>query len=399
MKNNKLTLTLAALFAAAVLPSESDADVFILNDGAKIEGEIEGKADNSIMVKTKYGNLLLKETDISKIIKNGTIQDDEYIESPEIEVINSKDLEDSSATYVFSTVVAEDGSAKIFYFRNTEIIATETLDKNAKIINVSGKIPDRTFTEYYENNKVKTVKKMKNGNPDGLVVSYYNDGKIQINANYANGLKNGTFTFFSPKGLPMIKANYKDDKLDGPKYEYDMYGKLDKITWYKDDEQTEAPSDAVALKNADATQNTSAESTAESSQAQSVIASATPALPEQPAAKETQNDGNKKQASQRLGQSVISVKARKVARGTIYSFYRNNRYIGKSRLDNDYNVLMTDGKIPDGIARLYGKNDILQIEFIFKKNEITNIIVYDDKGQETAQYSVNEKGVAAKLGI
>jgi len=392
METDRLSIFSSALLASAMLfPASSAGAVFMLKDGAKIEGELIGRAEGSILVKTKYGTLTLKDKDISKTITDAEADRDDLNEEG-IEVINSKDIDDPAASYVFSTVVAEDGSAKIFYFRNTDIIATETLDINSKLVNLSGNIPDRTFTEYYENSKVKSVKKMKNGKPDGAVISYYPDGTIQFEGNYSDGMKNGTFTFFSPKGLPLIKAEYKNDKLDGPKYEYGTDGKLNKTTWYKNDEPIDSPEETVLISQTDEikTQN-------ESLPAQTGKEAASPTENASVSIANTAAEASK-QEKQRKGQS-ISVKSRKVARGILYSFYLNNRYIGKARLDKDYNVIMSDGKIPDGTARLYGKNDILQMEFIFRDKEIKNVIIYDDKGQESAQYSINEKGVASKLGI
>lgn len=388
MKKNNLALTMAVLFAATAYPPASEADTFVLHDGARLEGEITGKTDNSIMIKTKYGNLTLKDTDITQIIKKGEEKADIPEAEEGIEVINSKDLDEASATYVFSTVPAEDGSSKIFYFRNTEIIATEILDTNSNLVSVSGKIPDRTFTQYYENSKIQSVKTMKNGKPEGPVYSYYSDGTKQFEGNYSNGIKNGTFIFFAPNGLPLIKANYKNDMLDGPKYEYDMEGKISKITWYKNDELTDAPADAANAQTQEEKPITAAD--------QAKIQPAADAVVPNDKKTDTEKTKNKKQ---KAGQKAVSVKAKKVARGNIYSFYRNNRYIGKALVDNDHNVISIDGKVPDGVAKMYGKNDTLQIEFVFKNKDITNIILYDEKGQEKEQYSINEKGAATKLGI
>ena len=404
----------------ALFPSILGAEVFVLKDDARLEGEILGQSDGKIFIKTKYGNLTLNETDVLKIEKNAqenaADEKNAVIEETGIEVINSRDLEDPSARYVFSTVVAEDNSAKIFYFRNTEIIATETYDKQAKLVNITGHIPDRTFTEYYSNGKVKSVKNMKNGKADGTVFSYYPDGTRQIAATYKNGMKNGVFSFFNPKGNPWIKAEYKDDKLNGRKIEYGEDGQIVKTTWYSNDIELNGPEYAAAASNADASAKTDTDSNAANTVIAAAAATEVAAADSAPnaenaaanAANETATDAQaapsadsqaeSNAAKQRAGYAM-SVKARKVARGTIYSFYLNNRYVGKSRLDKDYNVFMTDGKIPDGTARLYGKNDILQIEFIFKNKEIRNIIVYDEKGEESAQYSINEKGMAVKLGI
>ena len=210
----------------------------------------------------------------------------------------------------------------------------------------------------------------------------------------------------------MIQAEYKNDKLNGPKKEYNADGSLSKTVWYKDDIQVSAPAEeesatamaSESIINPDQAQNPGSSETAEKTSApmtnentsSSLPAGISPALsaPEHNSAnalKKTAETGKK-------GKS-ISVKARKVARGTIYSFYVNNRYAGKARLDNNFNVLMIDGNIPNGSAKLYGKNDILQLEFIFNGGEIKTISVFDNEGNETEQYTINEKREAIKAGL
>lgn len=373
----------------------ASAEVLFLNDGARLEGEIAGRSDGKILLKTKYGSLSINAADVAKIALDDEKAKEELSKiNPEAEIVNTKDLHKDEGKFVFSTVVSEDGSAKIFYFMDTEIIATETLDENAKFVSLTGNIPDRTFTEYHENGKVKTVKTMKNGKPEGVVLSYYNDGTLQIRANYTQGLKNGLFTFYSPSGKPMIEAQYKDDKLNGPKKDYNANGNLEKITWYKDDEITETPEGYEAAAFAEASKQSESQDSLEGA---NTIATGTEAvsggITSAVADGSTSADKKKKNVKKSAG---ITVKAKKVARGTIYSFYQNNRYRGKAKLDQNYNVVMIDGSLPEGTARMYGKNDVVQLEFVFRNRDIAFIITYDAEGNETARYAINEKGVATR---
>lgn len=408
----KTTKILIALLLTQAFLANAGAEIFLLKDGARLEGQIAGRTESTLLVKTKYGDLILKQADITKIIKDGSQNAAAKEETEGIELIDSSELADNDASYAFSTVVSEDGSAKIFYFRDREIIATEMLDTNAKFVSMTGKIPDRTFTEYYENGTIKTVKAMKNGKAQGTVISYYQDGTKQIAANYKDGLKNGTFSFYTPAGKLMIQAEYKNDKLNGPKREYNADGSLSKTVWYKDDIQVSAPAEeesaaamaSESIINPDQSQNPGSSETAEQTSApmtnentpSSLPAGISPALP---APEHNSANALKKTAETGKKGKSISVKARKVARGTIYSFYVNNRYTGKARLDNNFNVLMIDGNIPNGSAKLYGKNDILQLEFIFNGGEIKTISVFDNEGNETEQYTINEKREAIKAGL
>lgn len=412
----------AAFLMTTVFSIPAIAEIFIMKDGVRLEGDIAGRTDSSLLVKTKYGDLILKQADIKQIVKeSSTGASTAQTETENVEIVSSSSLSEDQASYVFSTVVAEDGSAKIYYFRDKNIIATETLDSNAKLIGISGTIPDRTFTEYYDNSKVKTVKPMKNGKQNGTVMSYYKDGTRQFIANYKDGLKDGKFSFYTAKGTLMIEAEYKNDKLNGAKKDYKADGTLDKITWYKDDEETEAPSetsaasmpstaDTVALPAAatgSAIQNTEAGADIPASNGSATAITADSAVADVASNGNTGNTTEKAvtgkssgaQTAQNKKGHSISVKARKVARGTMYSFYVNNRYTGKARLDANYNVLMTDGKIPDGTARLYGINDIIQLEFIFRKGEIISVTVFDKEGNEAEHYIINEKRLAVKAGL
>ena len=411
----KITRILMAILLAQAFAANASAEIFLLKDGARLEGQIAGRTESTLLVKTKYGDLILKQADITKIIKDDSKSDAASKEETEgIEVINSSDLADNGETYAFSTVVSEDGSAKIFYFRDREIIATEILDSNAKFVSMTGKIPDRTFTEYYENGTIKTVKTMKNGKAQGTVISYYQDGTKQISANYKDGMKHGKFSFYTPSGKLMIQAEYKNDKLNGPKKEYNADGTLSKTVWYKDDIQVSAPTEeenaVFASKNEhiinpdQAQNNPESSETAEKTSAPITKEEHSAGLPAGsiPALSATEhNSANALKTTAEKGKKgkSISVKARKVARGNIYSFYVNNRYAGKARLDNNFNVLMIDGNIPNGSAKLYGKNDILQLEFIFNGGEIKTISIFDNDGNETEQYRINEKREAIKAGL
>lgn len=412
-----LLLSIFPLFHAAL-----NAETFIMQDGAKIEGEISGEADDSVLVKTNYGTIFIKRADIAQIIKTNNTEKQSSSEKNEenlsantqekayeenIETINSRSLSEGNVSYVFSTVVAEDGSAKIFYFRDREIIATEKLDTNANLIGITGNIPDRTFTEYYASGEVKAIKTMRGGKQDGLVRSFYKDGTTQIAANYKNGLKNGIFYFYAANGNLMIEANYTDDKLDGPKKDYDAKGNLQAITWYKNDVKVENPEEnlnrivpnAAAATEKISNTSSSAELVNQTNVSTSIISQPIQKTQELSPVQTAENINNAKLNKSKKNDKAISVKARKVARGVIYSFYLNNRYIGKARLDKDFNVLMLDGNIPDGSAKLYSKGNLLQQEFLFKGGEITDIILFDKDEKETAHYLINGKRMAVKIGL
>lgn len=401
------------LIAFLPIPTYAFADVFVLNNGTRIEGEVMGELDGDLLIKTAHETLNIKKTDIIQTIEvENTDMGKSETAAPQpvkaedsilnlsttpkandqtVEYIDSKDLTEPNASYVFSTVEAEDGSAKIFYFRDKDIIATEKLDANGIIISLDGVIPDRVFTEYYDTNKIKAVKYMLNGKPHGTVKAFYPNGALQILANFKNGQKEGKFSFYSDKGALLIEATYVNDKLNGEKKEYSPEGQLLATIYYKDDEQVPAPvnedSSATAAANSVNANTNIANTPGVNTTADDVI------QPDATVANKTVSDTpkEKKNISRK-----ITVKTKKTARGNIYSLYYNTKYVGKTRLDKDYNVVMLDGKIPDGTAKVFSKKEVLEMELIFKDNEVVKVINYNADGTVKDSYNINEKREAIK---
>ena len=68
----KTTKILIALLLTQAFLANAGAEIFLLKDGARLEGQIAGRTESTLLVKTKYGDLILKQADITKIIKDGS---------------------------------------------------------------------------------------------------------------------------------------------------------------------------------------------------------------------------------------------------------------------------------------------------------------------------------------
>ena len=82
-------------------------------------------------------------------------------------------------------------------------IARELCDETGAIVKTSGKIPDGTVKEYFENGAVLADYNYKDGKLEGKSKGYYPNGTLRGEWNYKNGKLEG-----------VIKAYYQSGKLN-----------------------------------------------------------------------------------------------------------------------------------------------------------------------------------------
>jgi uncharacterized protein len=88
---------------------------------------------------------------------------------------------------------------------------------------------------YYENGKISSEGKMKDGKPDGYWKNYYKNGKIKIEGNRKNFLLDSLWKFYDEKGRINKYITYNEGKKDGFTSVYDTTGKLISIENFKKD--------------------------------------------------------------------------------------------------------------------------------------------------------------------
>lgn len=377
----------AAVLLVLITPAFCCAETFLMKDGARLEGEVTGEMDETLLIHTKYGSLTVNKTDISSRQPSaapavqqapaltaapaaGTTVSTEAPAALPVETavssttmepaplpepaVSTKAVEQAvtiaapidntgKAPFVFVSLPADGGARKLVYYENAAPIASELINSAGIPVSSDGVIKDATYTEFYDSGAIKTVKPMVGGKPSGLVKTYYPTGLPQIEAAYLDGAKNGTFRYFSEDGSPMMEAAYSKDRLNGLKKEFGADGEVKSEVYYVDDRPVDQP-----LKK--------------------VTAGA--------AAKEEE--------------SLVTAKVVTIARGEIISFALNGKYIGKARLDKDCNVITQDGTVPDGSVKIYTRDEKLQKELVFKNNEIKIVRVYEDGGPLKATYTLTE---------
>ncbi|MCK4935820.1 MAG: toxin-antitoxin system YwqK family antitoxin [Elusimicrobiales bacterium] len=325
------------------LSVSAHADILLMKDGTQIKGTIVGEMDSILNIKTKYGNLNIDKKDIFKITKDKQIKISTKKSPVKIKKLSPK--------YTFKTISESTSSIKKIYMKNGAPMATETFNDKEELIKIEGAIEDATYREYYSNGSIKTEKTIINGKESGSLKIYYPNGNLQSKAYYVNGKLNGTVKIFNENEKLLFEQNFKNSILNGFFKEYDEDGNVKSELFYINGNIVAKPKETKKL-----------EKTVE-------------------AKKNKTNDSDIN--------TLITVKIRKLARGERFSFYMNNKYIGKILLDNNYNILSQSGKIPDGTIQAYSKKGRLEKEFVFTDREITLLKVYI-MGELKTQYTYKE---------
>lgn len=348
------------------------ADIFLLKDGAKLEGEVTGELDGALLVKTQYGSLTINKADIveqkpapaaapaapavlpvpavevqvSTVIAEVAVSTAAEIQAPAL----PPETPESAVPLTFYTVLPDTGTRLLVYAEYGVVIATETFDAEGAPVSLSGVIKNGTYSEYYPDGKLKTVKTVLGGKMSGSLKAYYPTGTLQVDAYYFDGAKEGDFKYFGESGELLMSAVYKNDRLNGWKKEYSPEGTQKSAVYYEEDRAVEPPKPAV----------------------------------EPARSQETE--------------SLVSGKSIAVARGELFSFNLNGKYIGKVRLDKDFNLITKEGKMPEGAVKIYGRDGKLQKEIIFKQEELKILRLYGTDGAVRAVYTYHE-GKATKFAL
>lgn len=321
--------------------ANAGADTIFLKDGAKIEGIVEGEMNGINLIRTKYGSLKINKKDIVSITKT-----EKQIKSNVAVTISTE----TAARHTFKTVSLSTSSAKKIYFKNDAIIASETFDSKDRLIKLDGQIEDATYTEYYPNGNIKTEKTIINGKENGTLKSYYPNGTLKSAAYYTAGKLNGTVKVFSEDEKILFEQNFKNSIPNGVFREYDESGDIKSELFYIDGNLAKKPEIKKKKKT-----------------------------------EEPELEAN----------LLITVKTRKLARGERFSFFKNDKYIGKLTLDKQYNILTVSGKVPDGAVQVYSDTGKLEKEFIFASKKPTLLKIYV-LGNLKHQYTYKENQAVKK---
>lgn len=350
------------LFALVIIsPAVCMADSFILQDGTRMEGEVTGEMDDTLLVRTRYGSLTIKKADVRERLPSPPEREPE----PSTAAVKAEPAAPAAVAaptpLTFVTLSGPSSPRQVVYFENGVAVATETFAADGALQTLEGSIPDGTYTEFYPEGRPRTVKPVLAGKVNGTLKAYYPSGAVQAEAGYLAGEKEGTFSYFTEEGALLMEASYSRGLLNGWKKEFGPDGAVTSRTFYIDNVPGSPP-----VQTAEA-------------------AAAPAAIPETDAA-------GAGQAAD--GQALVTVTAKRLARGERFSFRLNGKYLGRVQLDGDLNLMKIQGKFPDGTVKAFGKEGQLQKEFVFEHRDLVLLRVYDEAGKP-AEYAY-EKDKAIK---
>jgi antitoxin component YwqK of YwqJK toxin-antitoxin module len=336
-----------------LLSTRANAEILTLKDGTRLEGKVEGEMDGMLLVRTKYGSLNINKADVSSTQQSSA--DANVSTGPALAAIEPETLPAEpkpEPKRVFKTVTLSTTAVEKIYFENDVIIATETFDSKGEFTDLQGFINDGSYREYYDNGNLKTEKTVINAQTSGTLKAYYPSGVLQSEAYYLAGQLNGAVRIYNENAKLLLEQSFKDGVPDGWFREFHETGVLKSELFYADGHAVQTPKLSDIKK------------------------------PEAAAVVEPE--------------SMLTVKTQSLARGERFTFYLNNKYVAKIHLDKDFNLTSKNGKIPDGAVKAYDKEGKPAKEFVFLKNEVTGLKIYNEAGGIADEYTFNKKGEAVK---
>ncbi len=358
---------------SAALAAPAAADTILLKDGTRLEGVVEGEMEDASLVKTKYGSLTIKKTEIQEIKPEekpaeaappaaeaaaSTAAPVAVSSGPAVEISSAAApaqlVAAAAPAMTFETVAVGTSSVMKIYSEDGVVTATETWSPAGELVSSEGTIKDGVWKELYPDGKVRTEKAVLGGRDNGPLRTFYPSGALQTEANYLAGRLNGAMTTYTEDASPLFEQNFANGKLHGLVREFNPDASVKAETLYADGVPvaTQSPSPLPASPSA---------------------AVSRPAAASAPA-------------------SPYTVKSQSLARGERYSFHYDNRYRGRVILDSSFNLTSLSGSLPDGSAVFYGPDGSPEKEFIFSGGKLEGLKIY---GPGAAEYRY-EKDKAIK---
>ncbi len=346
----------------AALAAPAAADTILLRDGTRLEGVIEGEMDDASLIRTKYGSLTVKKTEIKEVVPEAEAPEAApaavavstpvpvaVSTGPAVEVSTSASFPGqpavtASPSMTFATVAVGTSAVQKIYSENGVITATETWSPAGELISREGTVQDGVWKELYPDGGVRSEKAVLRGVNNGPLRTFYPSGALQTEANYLGGKLNGQMITYTEDASPLFEQNFANGRLHGVVREYNPDASVKSETLY---------SDGVLVAS-------QAPAAAPASPAAAVSGTAAPKTPP----------------------SAYTVKAQSLARGERYSFYYENRYKGRVILDAALNLTSLSGSLPDGSAVFYGPDGSPEKEFVFSGGRLNGLKVHSPAAAE-----------------
>lgn len=350
----KLSILMIALLAAPAA-----ADTILLKDGTRLEGVIEGEMDDASLIRTRYGTLTVKKTEIKEIKPDEPQAEAVPSGTGDVAVSTGAQVAVSTGTQIsvstgapaaaqqgvaaavrmtFTTVAVGTTTVHKIYSEDGVTVATETWSPAGELISREGTVKDGIWKELYPDGKVRTEKTVLGGSYNGPLRTFYPSGALQTEAGYLAGKLHGPMITYTEDASPLFEQNFVNGKLHGLVREFNPDSSVKSETLYADG----AP-----------------------------VASRTGAA-EQPSPKNSPRPASEVEPPP----SPYTVKSQSLARGERYSFYYENRYKGRVILDSSFNLTSIRGSLPDGSAVFYGPDGSPEKEFVFSGGDLTGLKLY-----------------------
>lgn len=141
----------------------------------------------------------------------------------------------------FLTIITSTMTRQLVYMEAGVAVATETFDAAGALVMTEGAIPDGTYTEYYPDGVLKTIKSITAGKNNGILKAFFPTGTMEMEAFYQAGEKAGPLKYYTEQGVLLMEASYKNNLLNGWKKEYGSGGAVVSELYYTDGLPTEPP--------------------------------------------------------------------------------------------------------------------------------------------------------------
>lgn len=115
----------------------------------------------------------------------------------------------------------------------------ELLDASKPNPEVEQRLEKKKYTGekkyYYEDKKIKTIIRYKDGKRNGASVNFYKDGNKCVETEFKDGKKNGKLTWYFQNGKPYRVITYVNDKMQGSYTEYHHGGAVKFVAQFNND--------------------------------------------------------------------------------------------------------------------------------------------------------------------
>jgi len=185
------------------------AETIILKDGRKIENVSQVKTlDNVVVFYTGTRMQTRSLKDVQRILDD---RDNTIYESVDLHV---------------KRIRQRDGRAEYVFYRNGKEAGRCYWDNEGGFHNLSGRIPDGSYDQYYDSGKLERQFTIKNGTLNGVSRVYFESGVLEREGHFINGKEEGLSKLYNKSGDLIGESEFRDGMKNGVTKLYYASGQL-----------------------------------------------------------------------------------------------------------------------------------------------------------------------------